>query len=440
MHTRRTRLSHLVTAATLAGALATTALAFSLPAAATARGGLDPHSQETPAPRPSFTAARATLTSALIGCSADAPCRADPWPVEPQQFTRWQGIDLPGATCGRGAPYRYYLSRPAEEPEGLLFLLNGGGACVKEGPAPPGVTGIARQLYCMEFSNFEDQLANDLAIQLVATRVSIVRRNDPVNPFRSFVYVFVPYCTGDVHAGAMRQPHDYDPRPDSEFLVLHRGHLNVVAVLDDVQQRFPELETAIVTGVSAGGIGAILNYPEFIARWPRAVLIPDSGIAPLHDRSLMVREGPRLGAQWGARQLLPPYCQEDRCVSDTLYLLAAHARAYDGRERPWLPFGFLQSQRDSVLSAYLEMEPCGFQMALRSEMIELPGNVRAFVPGSDEHVFLATPGYATPGGQVELSGWFARLAMAQTAAELPPNAIDAWTGCYALQLPYLARE
>ncbi len=361
-------------------------------------------------------------------------------PPEPQQVIDWQDVDLTGATCGRGAPYHYFFSAPAGEPTGLLFLLNGGGACLKEGPAPAGVTGAARQLYCMEFTNFEDIAANKLALGLLSTRVQLVRRNDASNPFRSFVYVFVPYCTGDVHAGAMEQPYDYDPSPNSEFWVLHRGHLNVLAVLNDVKQRFPGVETAVVTGISAGGFGAILNYPEFVARWPRAVLLPDSGIAPPHPSSLMAREGSAMAIRWRARELLPPYCDDTRCLEDTLYLLTAHARAHDGRTAPWLPFGFLQSQRDAVLRAYLEMDECAFETALHWGIAELPDNVRAFVPASDEHVFLLTPNYVTPGGKVDLFRWFTVVATARTVAELPADAIDAWSGCNALRLPWLGRQ
>ncbi len=360
--------------------------------------------------------------------------------AEPDQLGGWQGIALDSAACGRGAAFTYYLNAADDPQAGLFFLLNGGGACMKEGHAPPGAGGPARQLHCMDYGQFVDPLMNGLVVSGLPTRIRYFRRNEADNPFREYTYVFVPYCTGDVHAGSMSEPYDYDPDPDAEFEVVHRGHLNVLAILEDVHSRYPGNVPVVLTGMSAGGFGAIYNYPDFVRRWPRTTLLPDAGIAPPHPQSLMAREGERVAERWGSRKLLPDYCDTDDCLAGTMRLLTAHAAHYDGVSAPWRPFGYLQGQQDGVLAAYLEISRCSYQLGLRRGMIDQqPPNLRAFVPATADHVFGATPRYQTPVGGVDLMSWFAAVTNATSEAELPPDAIDPWLPCNLIQLPYLSR-
>lgn len=365
----------------------------------------------------------------------------------PDQIGTWQAIEVEGATCGGPpprAPYSYFLNPGSEDADGILFVLGGGGACLKEGPAPPGATGIAAQLHCMDFQNFRDPyfnsvtFASDLA---PAAAIPFFRRNAPENPFADFHFVAVPYCTGDVHAGLAAEPHDYDPDPSATFEVLHRGHLNVRAVIDDVYARLPGDLPVVLTGFSAGGFGAVYNFPTVLERWPRTSLLPDSGMAPTIPGSLLSREAEAVEARWGARALLPAYCKADRCLTDTLHLLAAHAGAHDGTGgNDWRPMGVLQSQQDGTLSDYLEISGCGYEMALRRGLSEIgpAGNVRVFVPASDHHVFgvvnpLQSPFRSQLG--VDPIAWFGRVAMAETPDALPEDATDPWLPCNPVFLP-----
>jgi len=203
-----------------------------------------------------------------------AGTKGDPWVVPPLEAAvpdalGWETIPLEGATCGRGAPFAYFLN-PAPDPEAGLFIwLMGGGACLKDGPPPAGATGIARQLHCMTYTNF----AGPTDAMHLWTAVFPYFRRVAANPYGDYHWVFVPYCTGDIHAGQMTDAYDYDPSPDSSFDVVHRGHLNVVAVLDDVARRYPADRHVVLTGSSAGGFGAIFNFPDAIGRWPSAVLV-----------------------------------------------------------------------------------------------------------------------------------------------------------------------
>ena len=381
----------------------------------------------------------------------------------------WQSIPVEGATCGQGAPFNFYLNAAANQgPEtGIVFMLDGGGACLKEGPAPEGAEGIAAQLHCMNFTNFEDPFFTDqifnLGAALVPAAFPIFDRSDADNPFRDYHFVAVPYCTGDVFAGRMTEPHDYDPSPDGEFLVTHRGHLNFLAVVEHLYGLQPADVPVILTGMSAGGFGAIYNFPSVLERWPNTILVPDSGIAPPSETSLLARERETVITRWGADALLPDYCNSPACQSSSLTLLQAHAKAYGGLASPsgrWLPFGYIQSQQDEVLVDYLETDGCGYQMGLRSGRGGAqPDNLRAFIPQTTKHVFHisielpstlqeilalilggaeADPFVSERG--VNVIEWFTEVASAKSNAELPEEAIDPWLRCNEIMIPLGMRD
>jgi hypothetical protein len=352
----------------------------------------------------------------------------------PEQLGGWQAVALEGASCGRGAPYSYFLN-PSSDPEGgLFFLLNGGGACLKDGPAPAGAGGVARQLYCMDYSQFTDPTMNELVMGLLASGVRFFNRNNAANPFRNDTYVWVPYCTGDIHTGQMTQPYDYDLDPVGRFEVTHRGRLNFLAVVEDMHRRYPQDVPVVLSGLSAGGFGVIFNFPDVVTRWPHTVLLPDAGIAPPSDTSLMAREGARVADRWGVRSLLPPYCHSDDCVASSMRLLAAHAEHYDGRNGPWRPFGFLQGQQDGTLAEYLEISRCSYQLGLRRGLGDIRStNLRGFLPATSQHVFVNSPDVEA--GGVTMFEWFRRVAGARGEADLPADAIDPWLNCNSAFLP-----
>jgi hypothetical protein len=390
--------------------------------------------------------AAAAITTVGLVASIGARASAVDTGALPAQLSAWHAVPLEGATCGGPdrAQYEYFLNEASEQPVGILVALAGGGVCMRSGLPPEGVTGTAAELYCMEYGNFHDPFFNEttFATDLApAAAVPFFRRSDPANPFRDYDFVAVPYCTGDLHAGSMTEPFDYDPSPQGTFEVLHRGHLNVEAVVEDVHARVPADVPVVLTGFSAGAFGAIYNFPTVVARWPRTRVLADAGTSADIRDSLTAREADRLVERWAATQLLPDYCQERECLTSTLHLLAAHAKAYDGRHgRQWLPFGLLQGQQDATLSAFLEVSQCTYELALTSALPEAlaADNLRAFVPATTQHVFgVVNPlaeRYRSLGG-VDPIVWAGQVGSATSAAELPPSAVDPWMPCNQLLLP-----
>ena len=87
----------------------------------------------------------------------------------------------------------------------------------------------------------------------------LVDNANPENPVRDWGYLFVPYCTGDVHLGAREAAG-----------VNFNGRANAQAALDWLYERMPEPEATLTTGCSAGALGAAGWAPWIAQRYPAA--------------------------------------------------------------------------------------------------------------------------------------------------------------------------
>jgi hypothetical protein len=76
---------------------------------------------------------------------------------------------------------------------------------------------------------------------------------------QSWNIVFVPYCTGDVHAGnAVGVYNDVDPSKPLTY--MHRGKANSEGLAAWLKTNLPKPDQLLVSGFSAGGVGATANY------------------------------------------------------------------------------------------------------------------------------------------------------------------------------------
>lgn len=95
--------------------------------------------------------------------------------------------------------------------------------------------------------------------------------NNKDNPFKDWYVVYLPYCTGDLFWGAKDTTYpdymDWIPGVDS-WTIQHRGFVNFQAVLKWVRDNFRLPEQIFVAGSSAGGYGAIMDYPYIRNAFP----------------------------------------------------------------------------------------------------------------------------------------------------------------------------
>jgi len=172
----------------------------------------------------------------------------------------WQRVELPGTVCGNGSQYKFwYYDSPTSN--NMVVMFEGGGACWDYDTC----SGRAGVLGASNPNGLPDNYIDGMAPRYVSP---IVNGADPGLPFRpknniatnGWDVVYVPYCTGDTHAGNSVATY-YDPTNANPPIVWHHaGYSNTVAISNFLHGRFPSINKLLVTGFSAGGVGTAVEY------------------------------------------------------------------------------------------------------------------------------------------------------------------------------------
>jgi hypothetical protein len=199
-------------------------------------------------------AAAAALAATLVACGGGSNT-----PSVEKPFTGWVGVG--GMRCADGSATGVGISPGTSDPDKVLVYLAPGGACWSTGACS---TTVPRAFGSAEYTILKAFAAGTIFDRTLAG-----------NPFRTWTQVFVPYCTGDVHAGDTVRVH-------GGVTWEHHGWKNLqaaVATFTGVLQRPTHL---VVAGSSAGGYGALAAYDLVRAEWDpaggtTAALLDDSG-------------------------------------------------------------------------------------------------------------------------------------------------------------------
>lgn len=218
---------------------------------------------------PLYLSLSLALPLALGGCDDDE-ATGDPTPKFPPPTAGEMVTVEPGGEtiCSRGTPYRFFAF--GGDAKRLVLDFQGGGACWNE-----LTCSVAGSIFAEQASEADDMEE----ITEHPDLGGIYKLDDAANPLQGWSLVHIPYCTGDVHWGDATHVYTDD------ITINHRGHVNVQAVLDWVQDRYPAPDTIFVTGCSAGAYGAI-GYASWVAeRWPEADVrvLADSGAGIITD-------------------------------------------------------------------------------------------------------------------------------------------------------------
>jgi len=230
--------------------------------------------------RRSFSLGSCTAVFFLLGCSSSndagitnptpvAPCTPDESAPVPAtrcttdasdttrpQCNSWIKVEVPGTVCGDGSQYKFFVNYSSSS-NNLIVSFEPGGACWDYASCAGvgGIRGAANPHGIPDDHMSRYQYLN------------LLRRTD-ANPAMDYNMVFVPYCTGDIHSGnnvikyTSIDPVDggMGPGGSGELTFHHNGHNNSMAVIDWMRGAFANVPKMLVTGCSAGGAGAILNY------------------------------------------------------------------------------------------------------------------------------------------------------------------------------------
>jgi hypothetical protein len=273
------------------------------------------------------------------GGTADAQSQDDAAAVDAAVAPKtWAWVPVGGATCRDGSPTGFgYNMNPGSTK--LMVFLEGGGACFNT----PTCNGNPAKFGASEF---EQQVASG-----AEGSAGVFDRTDALNPVKDWSFVYIPYCTGDVHGGA--NPGGTPPGGTPQQFV---GYTNVTLDLAQIIPMFPGLDQVLLTGVSAGGFGAALNYDQVATAFGAVpvTLVDDSG-PPFSSQYL----APCLMQQWiklwGFDKSFLATCGAD-CAGDAggfdTANFAIDLMSHLGKKYPTRTFGLLDSTADSTISEF----------------------------------------------------------------------------------------
>ena len=205
------------------------------------------------------------------------------WSVHYPDFT-YKGLSPSCTHCPMDAcESQFYFYAKGGTVDNLLVYFEGGGACW-------------HTINCIYYSTTNTGVRATL--ESLAYNDGIGDMENPLNPFQDWNIVYIPYCTGDVHAGA----NDYDYPDDlglhllpdfNHWTIRHRGKVNFRVVLQWIRDTFTTAPDKIfVAGSSAGAYGALLNFPDIKDAYPSSTVycFPDAGNGIMPDRDAVFKD------------------------------------------------------------------------------------------------------------------------------------------------------
>lgn len=312
------------------------------------------------------TAAGESCDPPGFGCSAE--CKLDDTPPPRDEWT-WMPFD--DAYCANGTTTGIGVSPGAPGGRLVIFLM-GGGACWDAFTCY--TVGTADNLSGYGAASFASD-ANSLL------KTSLFDRTDETNPFRNDSFVFVPYCTGDVHAGS--NPNAvWDGQPTK-----HVGFQNMTAFLPKIVETFPTPSRVLLAGASAGGFGALINWWRTQEAFGdvRVDLLDDSGpTLPPPYTSEGLEQAWR--AAWNVGASMPPSCTA--CTEDLHALVPFYGTVFEGHRA-----ALLSNTQDGVIGYFFEQSGSGVEAGLDALAgLMAPYDLwRHFFVTGGGHVLLFTP-------------------------------------------------
>lgn len=177
----------------------------------------------------------------------------------------WTWVDFPESKCASGSATGIGINPHAGSTR-LLIYFEGGGACFNAascwGPMPQ-----AANVAGFDASDFA--AARQLGYPIFS-------RTSAGNPFKDMSFVFVPYCTGDMHAG----------RVEADLIVngavkptYFWGSKDLELFLARLVPTFSNTDHVWAIGSSAGGFATVLDYDQVTRAFSgvRVDIIDDSG-------------------------------------------------------------------------------------------------------------------------------------------------------------------
>jgi hypothetical protein len=251
---------------------------------------------------------------------ADGGTVSDAAPLTPEPG-KWTYYTIPGTQCLDGTAAGFGLSTsPASDD--LMIYFEGGGACFND---------------ACDFTAF--------SLPFIPPLDGIFSRIHPSNAVRNWNMIYVPYCSGDIHAGDK----DYPLAGKTRHF---RGYSNVTRFLDYWVVSLPWVKRVLSTGISAGGFGAGLNAKQIVEAFGPSlqyILLDDSG-PPLSKAAMTPCLQARFTEVWGLDQTFLASCGSECTHPDDF---ARDWIAHIANTYPNARAGIFSNTRDSVIRTFM---------------------------------------------------------------------------------------
>jgi Pectinacetylesterase len=339
-----------------------------------------------------FAAATALFASAGV-TAATAPATTD-----------WERVVPAGdCECADGSEFSFWERRA--DPARIVLFLEGGGACWNAEMCAFTGTGETEfydwNIPPNESPEFEGGIF-DLA--------------NAGNPFADFTYVFVPYCTGDVHLGDVTR--EYSP----DLTVEHNGFGNGTTALTYLAESYPDAAQVVVVGESAGSIPAPL-YGGIVAD-----LLPAADVTVLADSSGAYPDDPRINVeilgQWGAFESMPDWEVNEGVTAQDWSIPRLWVQS--GLHNPEIVMARFDYAGDEVQASFMELAGVdasdgASSIAANEAAIEASGVVQHSytAPGGEHGVVANEEFYTLEVDGVALVDWVGALVAAEPLDDVP---------------------
>ena len=162
----------------------------------------------------------------------------DPLATEDIPTNEWTFIPVEGTSCMNGDSFGFGVNlNPSSD--NVVIYFQGGNLCFD-------------LFSCIAVANADGFPPGRLEASAGSLSNGVFSRTAE-NPMSDWNFVFMPYCSGDLHIGN-------DPESYRNFAYL--GYSNTTKMMQRIIPTFAGAGKVVVTGSSAGAFGALGNFPQ----------------------------------------------------------------------------------------------------------------------------------------------------------------------------------
>ncbi len=247
----------------------------------------------------------------------------------------WTWVPVAGSKCRDGSETGFGV-RINPNSDKLMIFMQGGGACFNA----ISCTSNPNSFDSGDFDNWKNN----------GGKSGVFDSANASNPVQDWSAIYIPYCTGDVHAGSKEGvdvPGNFGAPTNQSFV----GFVNVGLYLKQIIPTFPNVKEVLLTGTSAGGFGAAFNYDRIAQAFcPKPVSLVDDSGPVMSDTYMAPCLQTRWRDLWGLDKTMPSDCPD--CIGadggGTV-----HYVTHIGKKYPGARLGLISSDQDNTIRYFL---------------------------------------------------------------------------------------